>query len=102
MASATSSVTRAGQLLCDLPGGSVSFSKNGDAETASCSKQPGTDPGPLFGVGGYLRLSVIDPQLEAGRGLEHHCPPRRDRHLLTSLGIAANALAFFADDKRTE
>jgi len=56
----------------------------------------------LFEVGGCLRLSVVDPLLEDGGRLEHHRPPGRYRHLLTSLGIAAHALAFFADDKGAE
>ena len=53
-------------------------------------------------VVGCPRLSVIDLLLKDGGRLEHHYPPGRDRHLLTSLGIAARALAFFADDKRAE
>ena len=40
--------------------------------------------------------------LEDGRRLEHDYATRRDGRSLTSLGIAAHALAFLAHDKQAE
>jgi hypothetical protein len=40
--------------------------------------------------------------LEDGRRLEHDYATRRDGRFLTSLGIAAHALAFLAHDKQAE
>jgi hypothetical protein len=40
--------------------------------------------------------------LEDGRRLEHDYATRRDGRFLTSLGIAAHALAFRAHDKQAE
>src|SRR5262245_17788209 len=45
---------------------------------------------------------AVDPLLEDGGGLEHHDPPRRDRHFLAGLGIAPDALALLAHHERAE
>src|SRR3954468_22983762 len=44
----------------------------------------------------------IDALLENGRWLEHHDPPRRDRHFLTGLRIAADPFALLAHHEGTE
>src|SRR3972149_924305 len=45
---------------------------------------------------------AVDALLEDRRRLEHHRPARRNRNFLAGLGIAPNALTFFAHDERTE
>src|SRR5262245_21626591 len=44
----------------------------------------------------------VDALLEDGRGLEDHDPPRRDRHFLAGLRIAADPLTLLAHHERPE
>src|SRR5262245_31902018 len=47
-------------------------------------------------------VSGVDPLLQDRRRLEDHHPPRRDRHFLAGLRIAADALPFLAHDERAK